>query len=236
MLSGHRRGVLALVFGLSALLAPRAVLADEVGDLGRQRGPFDRATASDASRAGAGDDRARLSFLVGRLEAGYPRAALWYDVWTYGFTASAALQGAVAATTSNPNLRARATIGYYTSTLATLSMVLLPQPSVYGTEGLRKLPETSALEVRHKVAEAERVLERAAKIERLGRSWLAYTSALAVSASSGLVLWRYYDRPGAALFLVAVSVPIGQLKIATQPTSSIRAWDEYREKYGVSGR
>lgn len=191
--------------------------------------------AAPSAQADEADDRARLRFLVGRLEANHPRAALWYHGWTNAFAASAAVQGAVAVTTESPSLRARATVGFYTSTLATLSMALLPQASVFGTERLRELPETNAVEVRHKRARAERELELAAAHEKLGKSWLAYASAVAVSATSGYVLWKHYDLPGPALLMVAVSVPIGQLKIATQPTGSIRAWEEYQTTFGRSG-
>ncbi len=97
---------------------------------------------------------------------------------------------------------------------------------------LRSLPENTSEERFIKLINAEELLKSCSNREIEGRSWQTHTLCGIVNISSGLITWLGFKRNvWAGLENFALNTLITEAQIWSQPTRSIKNYNEYNRKY-----
>jgi hypothetical protein len=156
----------------------------------------------------------------------------WWFGWLAGYGAATAGQMAVFAVSGDTGTRQDMIVGAATTFLGTANQFITPLRTGPRADRLSALPESTPEEIRHKLAEAEAMLEKVALTERFGRSWKAHTLTGAVNLTAGLVTWLGFKRSvWAGVGNFALNTMVTEVQIWTQPMRTLKAYREYCRKY-----
>jgi len=170
----------------------------------------------------------RIQFLQASLDRAQAPARLWYYGWVATFSAGLALRTTLAFTAQTPGARLDSQVGMVTLA-GGLAVTLALAPRTLSAAGkLRALSGTTPETLEHKLRSAEALLEEAAHFERVGKSWLTHSIAIAISVGAGLYLGVGAERWGSAALATAGGVVVSELKIFTQPMTANRELAAYR--------
>ena len=173
------------------------------------------------------DVETRLSFIERALEDGARKSTFWGAGWgtTYGVTAATLL---IVSRFVEAETRLDLYVGAASSTLGLLIRAAIHPRVIREHRWVRR-----KIRERGRTCEtlnmAERALARSAKAERRGRSLMFHAGALVYNVGIGLVLGLGFKRPVSGIRQAAVGGTVGQIMILTQPMTSVRAMDRYRQ-------
>lgn len=188
------------------------------------------ATPADAADAPSDTDVSRrLAFIEARLARGAGPANLWWSSCYYGWTALSMGQFVWAIATPDKGTRTDMAVGAAASTLGVIPLGILPFPARTALRDLARVPAVSSQERRRKLLFAERLLEAAAKDEKLRRSWVNHATSIGVSIGVGLVLGVGYGRPVSGLINALGGITLSEIQIWTMPTAAIGDFAEYQK-------
>jgi len=170
----------------------------------------------------------RIDFIQASFDKGQPRAKLWLYTWLAINGAATGIQ-TYQAISSSQN-RAFNIVGASQAFLGLAVMTVYPLHACSSGDDLRKLPESTPDEQKNKLDKAESWLERNYKQEKLGRSWLSHLGVLAVSMIGAGIVY-HYDGSKNGLISALSNVAGGELLIWTQPTRSVKDYNNYHSKY-----
>jgi hypothetical protein len=142
----------------------------------------------------------------------------WWTAWFVAYAALTVGQAGVAIGTTDPGLRADMAVGAAFSAIGNLGLALFPGGYSMPIETLAVYPEHNAAERRAKLTVAERLLDKSAREEAIGRAWYTHVLGSAVAAASGVVLAVGYDRVASGAINVVAGIAVAELQIWTQPT------------------
>jgi hypothetical protein len=174
----------------------------------------------------ADDVETRLKFIERSLRDGARKSTAWAAGWgtTYGLTAATLL---IVSRFVEAETRLDLYVGAASSTIGLLVRAAIHPRVIREDRWVRR-------KIREKgrtcetLNMAERALARSAKAERRGRSIMFHAGALVYNVGIGLVLGVALKRPLSGIRQAAVGGMVGQVMILTQPTTSVRALDQYR--------
>jgi hypothetical protein len=186
----------------------------------------------------------RLSYLENALRSGRPAARAWWYGWISAYGAGTVVQWSLAGAHWNDTkpvddspgarrVRDRGfaedmLVGGATTALGLGSLVFDPFVPAYGSNALKRLPETTPEERRVKLLRAEEILRRCAAREKKGRGLTIHLLNLGVNAAAGIVTAAAFHRPWTdGLMTFAAGEAISLLTIFTQPRRAIRDLREY---------
>lgn len=177
------------------------------------------------------------------LDAGKTRAQLWWYGWTGFYTGAAIFSLTMAAISDNTTSKILQNVQAVESLVGAGGLLIFPFPARSASQKLKVMPQNTHEEQIAKLKEAECLLEKSAKAEITGRSWLQHTLAFLVNATGSIVIWKGYEKKikdnggnplTQALVNLGLGTAVAELQIWTQPTRAIRDWEEYKEKYNNS--
>jgi hypothetical protein len=168
------------------------------------------------------DAEARLRFLEGRLARARRHAKIWNRVWNYGFLAAGAGYAALAPLFDDPDqesFQASLWVGAGKATVAGLFGLVRPL-KVYSVK-----PRDSSVCAR--LAAAERAIALTARKERRMKGWRMWVAGFALNVA-GVAVLGYLGHWQEAATSMLLGVPVGQIKIWTQPTVADDTLRAYR--------
>jgi hypothetical protein len=186
----------------------------------------------------------RLSYLENALRSGSPAARAWWYGWISAYGAGTVVQWSLAGAhwkdtkleNSSPGARRvrdrgfaeDMLVGGATTALGLGSLLFDPFVPAYGSNALKRLPETTPEERRVKLLRAEELLRRCAERERKGRGLTTHLLNLGVNALAGVVTVVAFDRPVSdGLMTFAAGEAVSLLNIFTQPRRAVRDLEGY---------
>jgi hypothetical protein len=158
----------------------------------------------------------------------------WYLGWSSLFLVSAGVRTGLVLGSHDHDLVAESRVVLVTSLLGLLTTAPVPPPSL-GTEPAPPADAVPAVRQAHSERQKKR-LERAAELERLGRSPLAHFGGIVVNVSAGLYLWKVDHLPRAGLLTALTGIAVSEAKIATQPTGAQRTFEAERSAQTARAR
>lgn len=172
--------------------------------------------------------RSRIEHVQAILDERAGRAQLWQYGWTsLGYAVTGGF-GAVAVATKDKDQRldfAFAAGGAFIDT----SVHLLGSIEVHAATRLREQPDVGPEQLRQKLAFAEAQLSAAANAERDRRSLLkAQILPVGFSVVTGLVLGIGFGHWRGAAINTAAAIVVNEVRVLTQPTSTIEALEKYQ--------
>lgn len=178
--------------------------------------------------------RARIARVQGILDERAGRAQFWQYGWAgLGYAVTGGFV-ALSATTKDKVQRldfAFAAGGAFVDT----TVHVLGSIRVHAAAALREQPDASPEQLRLKLAFAEVELKAVAEAERDRRSlFKAQILPIGFSVATGLVLGLGFGHWRGAIINTAAAVVINELRVLTQPTSTIDAWEQYRQNPGAA--
>jgi hypothetical protein len=177
----------------------------------------------------------RLSWIQNELSADRNPSRWWLYSWTGAFCLLAATQTTILFATSDTHLKQNMGVGAVESLFGIVGMLLTPFESTTAADSLHALPDISREEREDKLSTAERLLQKSAKDEAFGRSWLKHVAGFAFNIAGGLVIWKgFHHSLLDGLLNFGIGMAVTELQIFTQPTRSMHAFDDYRKQYAVS--
>jgi|GEM_PF-6904126 len=171
--------------------------------------------------------RARIARVQGILDERTGRAGLWqYGFMGLGYAATGAFVALAATLDGEQRLDfAFAAGGAFVDT----TVHVIGSINVHAAARLREQPDASPEQLRLKLALAEAELSAAAEAERERRSLLkAQILPVGFSLATGLVLGVGFGHIRGAVVNTLAAIVINELRVLTQPTSTITALEEYR--------
>jgi hypothetical protein len=171
---------------------------------------------------------ARIARVQAILDERAGRAQLWQYGWAIaGYSVTAGFV-AISATTADKDLRLDFAFAAGGALIDT-TVHVLGSIEVHAAARLREQPSASPEELRLKLSFAEAQLTAAADAERDRRSLLkAQILPVGFSIATGLVLGIAFGHWRGAIVNTAASIVINELRVLTQPTSSIAALAQYQ--------
>lgn len=173
--------------------------------------------------------RARITTIQGILDERAGRAQLWQYGWVGLGYAAAGGFATLAATTSDDVQRldfAFAAGGALVDT----TVHALGSIEVHAAARVRERPEDSVEHLRLKLAFAQAQLEAAAEAERDRQTFLkAQVLPVGFAVATGLVLGAGFGHWRGAAVNTLAAIVINELRVFSQPTSSIDALQRYRD-------
>lgn len=187
----------------------------------------------------------RLEFVKSSLNEGESGATIWWWSWLGVYSAFAAGSFTVAAMSDRDTQKITSTVSDVQSSLGVIGMLITPFAPRYVPSQVRTLPAGTHGEIESSFNEGMRLFEAAAEDAAFGRSWITHAMALAVNGGGALVIWKKYgdrieDDGGnprkEALLNFVFGTIISEIQIFTQPIKAVNDMNEYRRRFGVSGR
>ena len=201
---------------------------------------------AEVARADPSDEEVeqRLTFIEKRLEAATPEANAWSYGWLATFGGLSLAQFGIALGTKDPGFRADMAVGSLSCALGVLPFAIMPFTPRYAAGALATWPARTPDERRKKLARAEALLEKSAKVERAGHGPTPHILGLGVAFGAGLVLDFAYKRIRTGMMNTAVGVVLVEAQIFTQPTTAIDDWDDeatsrassHQPRFAIGGR
>jgi hypothetical protein len=183
----------------------------------------------------------RLSYLENALHAGRPSARAWWYGWIAAYSAGTVVQWSLAGvhwndakTQDGRRVRDRGfaedmLVGGATTALGLGGLLIDPFVPAYGSNALKRLPETTAEERRVKLLRAEEILQKCAAKEKEGRGLKTHLLNIGVNAAAGIVTAAAFRRPWTdGLVTFAAGEAVSLLSIFTQPcraTSDLKGYE-----------
>jgi hypothetical protein len=161
----------------------------------------------------------RITFLRLRLEAAREPAERWSHVWVIIDGTLTVLQLAAIPAAKSSATRGLLAVGAGTSSVGMFQALLLP---VGPGDQVHDGPCTQLVHL-------EQTLERGARSQALGTSWLAQIGNLAVNAAFGAGAGLVDGRWQTGLVTFGIGWALGEAQILTQPTGLIDDAQQYRE-------
>jgi len=181
------------------------------------------------AQANPSDDsiRARIAQVQGILDERTTRAGMWqYGFMGLGYAATGVFIGLAATLDKEQRLDFAFAAG---GALIDTTVHVLGSIEVHAASRLRKQPDASPEQLRLKLAMAEAELVAVAASERERRSLLkAQILPVGFSLVTGLVLGVGFGHVRGAVVNTVAAILINELRVLTQPTSTISALEEYR--------
>lgn len=188
------------------------------------------------------DDSKRIQQIQTYLDSGKTRAQLWWYGWTGFYTGAAIFSFTMAALSDNRTSKIFQNVQAFESLVGTAGLLIFPFPAKSAADKLKVMPQNTEEEQIAKLREAEDLLEKSARAEIGGRSWLQHSLAFLVNATGSIVIWKGYEKTikengdnplTQALINLVLGTAVAELQIWTQPTKAIRDWKEYRDRYNI---
>lgn len=176
--------------------------------------------------------RGRIQFIQNRLSESKPTVDGWWYGWLGGYSAATVAQGVVAFTSTDKNTRQDMALGAATTFLGAALQIITPLNTGKDAKKLLQLPDSTSELQTQKLKIAEEMLRTSAMAEKAGRSWQIHALNEAVNLTSGLITWLGYKRTvwdGVTNFLI--NTAITETQIWTQPTRTLRDYEDYCRKY-----
>lgn len=174
----------------------------------------------------------RIQTIQNMLDQSKKPVNLWWYGWLGAYSAATVGQGAVYFISDDKATKQDMALGAATTVLGAAFQLLTPLNTGRDALTLAQLPETNTQERLLKLEMAEKLLEINANKEKAGRSWEIHALNSAVNLSSGLITWLAYKRSvwdGVINF--ALNTAITETQIWTQPTRTMRDYQNYCRKY-----
>jgi len=215
--------------------------------------------AQQAAAVKGGAARERIDYIEKSLIEGQKNARIWWGLWIAGYAGLTAGQYALAGAAWNHNehfsrldrikddfnIDNRSTfprkeqwvnylVGGTKSTLSLGLLLVMPFTPAYAAGRLANMPEGSPEEISRELAEAERILEKCAKKEKMGRAWWKHLMGIAVNGAGSIIIWQCQagkDPWKDALISFFSGMAVFEATVWTQPTRAIKDWREYRRRY-----
>lgn len=207
-------------------------------------------TLSGAVRAqealGPSDEQVkeRLSYLENALRSGRPAARAWWYGWISAYSVGTVAQLSLAGAhwndtkpeSGSPGARRvrdrefaqDMLVGGATTALGLGGLLIDPFVPAYGSNALKKLPESTPEERRAKLLRAEEILRQCAAREKKGRGLTTHLLNLGVNAAAGIVTALAFHRPAKdGLVTFAAGETVSLINIFTQPRRATRDLKEY---------
>lgn len=213
---------LFFLFLTFALVASPAVRAEE---------PLRRREAA-APTAAADDSEGRLAYIQALFERERVPAKWWSFGWQAGFGVIVAGQAIWAGVTDDIDTRRERGVGAGAASIGFISQFPAWLPSRNANARVAALATTDTAE---RLAFAESILHEGYKRERFTRRILTHLGGLVVAGTSSMVLWQVWDLNTKAAINFPIALSVGQARIWTQPTMSLRTWEAYDAAYGETG-
>jgi hypothetical protein len=187
----------------------------------------ERAQAQASGGPGETTARARIARIQSILDERTGRAGLWqYGFMGLGYAVTGGFVALAATLDGEQRLDfAFAAGGAFVDT----TVHVLGSINVHAAARLREQPDASPEQVRLKLALAEAELTATAEAERDRRSLFnAQILPVGFSLASGLVLGIGFGHIRGAVVNTLAAIVINELRVLTQPTSTIAALEDYR--------
>ena len=166
------------------------------------------------------------------LNQGKPNANRWWYGWLAGYSAATVGQGGVYFLSEDKSTRQDMVLGAATTFLGAVGQLLTPRVPGYAPGRLAQIPDSTPEERLRKLYKAEELLKASALTEKAGRSWKVHALTGAVNLSSGLITWLVFKRTvWAGVGNFALNTAITEAQIWTQPTRTIKDYQNYCRKY-----
>jgi len=174
----------------------------------------------------------RIQVIQTMLDKGKKNANVWWYGWLVGYGTATLAQGAVCFFSDKPEIRQDMALGAVTTLLGMGGQIIAPMVPGVAPGKLEDISEGTPEENIKKLQEAEKLLEECATREKEGRSWKIHVLDGAVNISCGFIVWFGFQRT----FLegvenVAINTAICEAQIFSQPTRSIKDYNQYCQKY-----
>jgi len=174
----------------------------------------------------------RIQTIQKMLYQGKRNADLWNYGWLAAYSAGTIVQGVVYFTNDDKNIRQDMALGGITSALAGIFQLIDPLEVGKKAKILNRLPESTAEERLKKLSDGEELFQSIALREKRGKSWQIHALNGAVNLSSGLITWIGFKRtPLDGLVNFALNSAISELQIFTQPTRTLKDYQNYCQQY-----
>jgi hypothetical protein len=174
------------------------------------------------------DSRYRMIYRT--MEAQEKDARWYYFTWLTIFSGMLA-GNIVQAVYRVDGVQARHVVASVGSGLSIFGMTVFPRAGLrtaFSTRRLRRQPSGTVTERQQRLVYAERMLQRSATAQYFGAGFPAHGQGVIWALTSGLLVGKRYDDLQGGLVLGIGGLLLNELRIATQPTGSIAAWENYR--------
>lgn len=215
--------------------------------------------AQKAQGAQGARAKEKIEFVQKSLLEGEKNAQIWWGLWIAGYAALSAGQYALAGVAWNHNedfsrldrikddfnMASKTTfpkkeqwvnytVGATKSALSLGLLLVMPFTPAYAAGRLAEMPAGSDEEIARKLNEAERILEKCAKKETMGRAWWKHLMGIGVNAAGSIIIWQCQkgkDPWKDAIISFFTGFAVFEATVWTQPTRAIKDWQEYRRRY-----
>jgi hypothetical protein len=174
----------------------------------------------------------RLERIQTILDERTGRAQFWQYGWMgLGYAVTAGFAGGSALTSNKTNRLdfAFAAGGAFIDTTAHM----LDPIRVHAAERLREQPASTPGEARSKLKFAESELAAVAEAEAGRQSLLkAHVLPDGLPVVTGLILWLGFGHRKGAAINTAAAIAVNEVRVLTQPTSTVAAWKQYQQNAG----
>jgi len=174
----------------------------------------------------------RLSEINSMLSNERLRDNRWWYGWLGAYSAATIAQTGVWIAVDDLSTRQDMALGAATTLIGAAGQMISPLKPNHEWRRIGQLPERTPEEKRIKLMESEKLLQRNALNEKIGKSFKTHAICTAVNLGSGLVTWLGFKRSiWAGLGNFALNEAITETQIFTQPRRAMKDYDNYVNKY-----
>ena len=165
-------------------------------------------------------DRSRAEQILDADELASKR---WYYGWSGGFAGLTAAYLTVGALSHSTTIRQETYLTAASTTVGLLATVFTFSPAAFAPARIRAMPVGTEAERAARQQAAEDAVERAAKVERFTRSWLARIGGLALNAATFSIRWFVFEHRIPAVYNAVISFAVGEARVWSLPTGALAA-------------
>lgn len=174
----------------------------------------------------------RIQYIQDHLDQGRTTANVWWYGWLGAYSAATVGQGTVGFLSNDKRTREDMVLGASTTLLGAAGQLVMPLNPGHKADILTQIPDSTPELRLAKLMCAEKMFKEIAKNEKFGRSWKMHVIYGAVNISSGLITWLGFKRSiWAGLGNFALNTVISEAQIWTQPTRTMKDYQNYCRKY-----
>ncbi len=176
--------------------------------------------------------RERIQYIQDHLNQCRTPANVWWYGWLAGYSAATIGQGTAYFLSNDKGTRQDMVLGASTTLLGAAGQLVMPLNPGRKADILAQTPDSTSAQRLEKLLYAEKMFKEIAKNEKFGRSWKMHVIYGAVNISSGLITWLGFKRSiWAGLGNFALNTVISEAQIWTQPTRTMKDYQNYCRKY-----
>lgn len=176
--------------------------------------------------------RERIQYIQDHLDQGRRSANVWWYGWLGAYSAATIGQGTAFFLSTDKGTRQDMALGASTTLLGAAGQLVMPLNPGRKADRLAQIPDSTSEQRLEKLICAEKMFKEIAKNEKFGRSWKMHVVYGAVNISSGLITWLGFKRSiWAGLGNFALNTVISEAQIWTQPTRTMKDYQNYCRKY-----